>query len=81
MFVSNQITTTHSFSIDPVTGEFTAGQTVTATGSLSLPLPLSEVLQLELLDEVDARPLFTTSFQLNQGGPEAFSFVIPTTLR
>lgn len=84
MFVSAQATTSSKvslpFTIDPVTGGFTAGQTVTATVS---GLILSFPFQVELLDEKDALPLFSTLIQLNptSDGVEPFSFVVPTALR
>lgn len=77
--VTNEPEFSLPFTIDPVTGEFTAGQTVTATASgLTLAVPF----QMELLDEENTLALFTTSIQLNAiEGLEPFSFAIPTTLR
>lgn len=83
MFVSTLATNTteseaNLFTIEPVTGEFTAGQTVTATasGGFIFPVPL----QLELWDEENSQALVTTSAQLDDG-LRLFNLIVPSTLR
>lgn len=74
--------TTFSFDIDPVTGRFTAGQTITVTAS-GLVLPGVPVpFQLELSDEKGTQIPFSTSLQFKPtDSPQLFSLVIPIALR
>lgn len=89
MFVSTQVTATPGFSLPdlsftvyPVIGKFTAGQTVIVTASGLIPAPFPVPFQVDLLDEGGTQPLFSTSLQLKPtDGLELFSFVVPTTLR
>lgn len=62
------------FTIDPIAGGFTAGQTVTATFS---GVPPAGFL-VELLDEENKEPAMITTFRDLNPTKDGFDLVVPT---